>query len=141
MLADFYRSLDPSKKTASVLFPLTLLKFLICLTICLACYDPTQPIFIGERYGYGMNTGGGYPYITGGGGMLFSKAAVKAWKDGNCNCPAPNSPDDMMIGMCMVNMEVPIVHRNNFHQARPDDYRYICLFLTSDIKNTVTKLF
>ena len=46
----------------------------------LACYDPTKPVAIGERYGYGLNTDRGYPYLTGGGGMLFSRAAVEAWK-------------------------------------------------------------
>ena len=54
---------------------------------CKACYDPDVPVFIGERYGYGLNTGDGYPYITGGGGMLFSKAAVDAWIRNNCKCP------------------------------------------------------
>ena len=45
-----------------------------------ACYDSTKPVAIGERYGYGLNTDRGYPYLTGGGGMLFSRAAVEAWK-------------------------------------------------------------
>ena len=45
-----------------------------------ACYDSSKPIAIGERYGYGLNTGRGYPYLTGGGGMLFSRAAVESWK-------------------------------------------------------------
>lgn len=85
-----------------------------------ACYDPSKPVFIGERYGYNLNKRG-YPYITGGGGMLFSKAAVDEWKKLECKCPTPDSPDDMMIGMCYTN-HVPIVHSNLFHQARPDDY-------------------
>ena len=93
------------------------------LKMCaLACYDANEPVFIGERYGYGLNTGRGYPYITGGGGMLFSRAAVMAWKNGNCRCPSPDSPDDMMIGSCLSRFG-KIVHLNNFHQARPDDYR------------------
>lgn len=33
----------------------------------LSCYDPNEPVFLGERYGYGLGTGG-YSYITGGGG-------------------------------------------------------------------------
>lgn len=86
-----------------------------------ACYDGNQPLFIGERYGYGLNTGHGYPYVTGGGGMLFSRGAVKAWKSHNCHCPTADSPDDMMIGMCLTRA-ASIVHLNNFHQARPDDY-------------------
>ena len=55
----------------------------------LACYDHKKPVFIGERYGYGLNTGNGYPYITGGGGMLFSRAAVEQWKKNGCQCPQP----------------------------------------------------
>ena len=90
--------------------------------IILACYDANEPVFIGERYGYGLNTGKGYPYITGGGGMLFSRKAVEMWKVKKCSCPGPDSPDDMLIGMCFT-PNVPIVHMNNFHQARPADYR------------------
>jgi UDP-glucose:O-linked fucose beta-1,3-glucosyltransferase len=65
-----------------------------------ACYNPEEPVFIGERYGYNLNKGHGYPYITGGGGMLFSRAAVEEWKKLGCKCPAPDTPDDMMIGLC-----------------------------------------
>ena len=90
-----------------------------------ACYDPETPVFIGERYGYNLNSHRGYPYITGGGGMLFSRGAVKKWKTLGCKCPAPDTPDDMMIGLCYHNGGVPIVHLNNFHQARPDDYRFV----------------
>ena len=39
---------------------------------------------IGERYGYGLNTGRGYPYLTGGGGMLLSRAAVEVWQTEAC---------------------------------------------------------
>ena len=72
-----------------------------------------------------MNKGHGYPYITGGGGTLFSRAAVEEWKKLGCKCPAPDTPDDMMIGLCFHNGGVPLVHLNNFHQARPNDYRFI----------------
>ena len=34
----------------------------------LACYDPTEPVALGERYGYGVNANYGYDYVTGGGG-------------------------------------------------------------------------
>ncbi|KAJ8785602.1 hypothetical protein J1605_007199 [Eschrichtius robustus] len=33
----------------------------------LSCYDASEPVFLGERYGYGLGTGG-YSYVTGGGG-------------------------------------------------------------------------
>lgn len=34
----------------------------------LSCYNPSEPVILGERYGYGLGSGGGYSYITGGGG-------------------------------------------------------------------------
>ncbi|XP_044872421.1 beta-1,3-glucosyltransferase isoform X7 [Mauremys mutica] len=42
----------------------------------LSCYDPNEPVFLGERYGYGLGTGG-YSYITGGGGVLPSPCIKK----------------------------------------------------------------
>lgn len=33
----------------------------------LSCYDADGPVLLGERYGYGLGTGG-YSYVTGGGG-------------------------------------------------------------------------
>lgn len=35
--------------------------------LLLSCYDPSEPVCLGERYGYGLSQGG-YSYITGGGG-------------------------------------------------------------------------
>ena len=64
----------------------------------LACYDSDEPVAIGERYGYGLNTGRGYPYLTGGGGMLLSRGAVKVWKSAGCRCPQDDAPDDMQLG-------------------------------------------
>ena len=37
------------------------------LQALLSCYDPSEPLCLGERYGYGLSQGG-YSYITGGGG-------------------------------------------------------------------------
>lgn len=37
------------------------------LQVLLSCYDPSEPVCLGERYGYGLSQGG-YSYITGGGG-------------------------------------------------------------------------
>ncbi|CAB1347454.1 unnamed protein product, partial [Coregonus sp. 'balchen'] len=36
------------------------------LQMLLSCYDPSEPVCLGERYGYGLGQGG-YSYITGGG--------------------------------------------------------------------------
>ncbi|XP_078786005.1 beta 3-glucosyltransferase a isoform X3 [Oryzias latipes] len=40
------------------------------LQALLSCYDPSEPVSLGERYGYGLSQGG-YSYITGGGGTHF----------------------------------------------------------------------
>lgn len=37
------------------------------LQALLSCYDSSEPVCLGERYGYGLGQGG-YSYITGGGG-------------------------------------------------------------------------
>ena len=37
------------------------------LQALLSCYNPAEPVCLGERYGYGLSQGG-YSYITGGGG-------------------------------------------------------------------------
>ncbi|KAH9491498.1 Beta-1,3-glucosyltransferase [Bulinus truncatus] len=87
----------------------------------LACYNPHQPVALGERYGYALARGGGYDYITGGGGMVFSQSVVKVLSS-NCRCYTDDSPDDMTLGMCLKSAGVPVTHSRFFHQARPDDY-------------------
>lgn len=82
----------------------------------LSCYDSSEAIALGERYGYST-----YDYITGGGGMVFSRKCVEMIVH-NCGCPANDSPDDMIIGMCLLRIGIPIIHSPLFHQARPDDY-------------------
>lgn len=42
----------------------------------LSCYNPEERIALGEKYGFAMSTSHGYSYITGGGGMVFSKVLV-----------------------------------------------------------------
>ena len=41
------------------------------LQILLSCYNPSEPVCLGERYGYGLSQGG-YSYITGGGGWVLT---------------------------------------------------------------------
>jgi len=89
----------------------------------LACYDPSEPILLGERYGYGINYQGyGYEYITGGGGMILSRRGVEMLMESGCSCSSDNSPDDMWLGMCFRNMDIPTIHSPSFHQARPIEY-------------------
>nr|XP_042698759.1 beta-1,3-glucosyltransferase isoform X2 [Chrysemys picta bellii] len=104
----------------------------------LSCYDPNEPVFLGERYGYGLGTGG-YSYITGGGGvlpspcikkkcvevrdkMVFSREAIQKLLASKCQCYSNDAPDDMVLGMCFSGLGIPITHCPLFHQARPMDY-------------------
>ncbi|XP_074072197.1 beta-1,3-glucosyltransferase isoform X1 [Macrotis lagotis] len=87
----------------------------------LSCYESSEPVFLGERYGYGLGTGG-YSYITGGGGMVFSREAVRRLLSSKCRCYSNDAPDDMVLGMCFSGLGVPVTHSPLFHQARPVDY-------------------
>ncbi|EYC42131.1 hypothetical protein Y032_0541g3179 [Ancylostoma ceylanicum] len=89
----------------------------------LSCYGKDEKVILGERYGYGFSNSGrdGYDYPTGGSGMVFSSSAAKTIVS-DCECPAHDSPDDMIIGICARRSGVVIVHSAAFHQARPVDY-------------------
>ncbi|XP_022430311.1 beta-1,3-glucosyltransferase isoform X8 [Delphinapterus leucas] len=87
----------------------------------LSCYDASEPVFLGERYGYGLGTGG-YSYVTGGGGMVFSREAIRRLLASKCRCYSNDAPDDMVLGMCFSGLGVPVTHSPLFHQARPVDY-------------------
>ncbi|XP_058490835.1 beta 3-glucosyltransferase a [Solea solea] len=91
------------------------------LRALLSCYDPSDPVCLGERYGYGLSQGG-YSYITGGGGMVFSREAVVQLLNSGCKCYSNDAPDDMVLGMCLNALGLPVTHSPLFHQARPEDY-------------------
>uniref|UniRef100_A0A8C1FD75 Beta 3-glucosyltransferase a n=1 Tax=Cyprinus carpio carpio TaxID=630221 RepID=A0A8C1FD75_CYPCA len=91
------------------------------LQALLSCYDSSEPVCLGERYGYGLGQGG-YSYITGGGGMVFSREAVVQLLASGCKCYSNDAPDDMVLGMCLNALRVPVTHSPLFHQARPEDY-------------------
>jgi UDP-glucose:O-linked fucose beta-1,3-glucosyltransferase len=63
----------------------------------------------------------GYNYITGGGGIIFNLKTVKTIVK-SCSCPSPDSPDDMVIGACLKQLEIEPIHSTLFHQARSKDY-------------------
>ena len=90
----------------------------------LHCFDPDENIHLGQKYGYRVALGThGYDYVTGGGGMIFSRKLVDLIiQSGRCSCPRPDDPDDMHLGICMSNLGLKIVHSPRFHQARPEDY-------------------
>lgn len=90
----------------------------------LACYDPSEVIIMGERYGYAVNiNNNGYAYPTGGGGMILSRGAVHEiiTKD-ICKCMTTNSPDDMWLGSCASQLRHPVIHSNSLHQAQAREY-------------------
>ncbi|KAL3856690.1 hypothetical protein ACJMK2_011415 [Sinanodonta woodiana] len=87
----------------------------------LACYDSSQSLAVGERYGYNVVSGIGYSYITGGGGMIFSNKMAQKFA-AECPCPRDDSPDDMILGLCLKRFGIPVTHTPYLHQARPNDY-------------------
>ncbi|KAF4082077.1 hypothetical protein AMELA_G00147590 [Ameiurus melas] len=87
----------------------------------LRCYNPNEAVSIGERYGYTLSKGG-YSYITGGGGMVFSRVAVLKILSSGCGCYSPDAPDDMVLGRCLNTLGLSVTHSPQFHQARPNDY-------------------
>lgn len=87
----------------------------------LSCYDPKDAVSLGERYGYGL-VQNGYSYPTGGAGMVLSRVAVSEIISSGCRCYSLDAPDDMELGMCLKNLNIPVIHSPLFHQARPDDY-------------------
>ena len=96
---------------------------LSALVKLLNCYNSDDPIVLGERYGYGLTSARGYSYITGGGSMVMSRGAIKAWVEKDCRCHTIDSPDDMVLGQCFsYSVGAPVVHSPRFHQARPQDY-------------------
>lgn len=84
----------------------------------LTCYDNTDLLALGERYGYNVYNTRGYNYITGGGGIVFSRPLLnKLTENGVCECPSINTPDDMYLGICIARLGVPITHSPLFHQV------------------------
>ncbi|XP_017271828.1 beta 3-glucosyltransferase a [Kryptolebias marmoratus] len=120
ILQRFLSSAVPNTKWLVIVDDDTLIS-LPRLRVLLSCYDPSEPVCLGERYGYGLSQGG-YSYITGGGGMVFSREAVVQILNSGCKCYSNDAPDDMVLGMCLNSLRLPITHSPLFHQARPEDY-------------------
>lgn len=91
----------------------------------IACYPTDEPVILGQRYGYKAQEGG-YNYVTGGGGKIINRVAVKALTEGledGCSCPSVDTPEDMHIfGICAKRANIPINHSGRMFQARPLDY-------------------
>lgn len=96
----------------------------------LTCYNSTKPVALGERYGYNVHNSRGYNYITGGGGMVFSRTLLEQLTEpGICECPSINAPDDMFLGLCIAGLGVSVTHSPLFHQVKQE---YLC---TTIIRN------
>lgn len=80
-------------------------------------FDPSTDIYLGERYGYQLLSRYGFNYITGGAGIVFSLSAIEKLVE-SCRCPAPTSPDDMILALCLQKMDVEPMHSSRFHQVR-----------------------
>lgn len=88
----------------------------------IGCFDKSEYIYLGERYGYDLfSEDSGYNYITGGGSIVFNLKTVRKIVE-SCSCPSPSSPDDMIIASCLKQFEIEPIHSTLFHQARPKDY-------------------
>uniref|UniRef100_A0A3P8VGH5 Beta 3-glucosyltransferase a n=1 Tax=Cynoglossus semilaevis TaxID=244447 RepID=A0A3P8VGH5_CYNSE len=97
------------------------------LRALLSCYDPSGPVGLGERYGYGLSQGVSmsiyiYPYIYIHFTYIFLYTAVVQLLNSGCKCYSNDAPDDMVLGMCLNALRIPVTHSPLFHQARPEDY-------------------
>ncbi|XP_067364274.1 beta 3-glucosyltransferase a isoform X2 [Channa argus] len=54
--------------------------------------------------------------------MVFSREAVVRLLNSGCKCYSNDAPDDMVLGMCLNALGLPVTHSPLFHQARPEDY-------------------
>lgn len=80
-------------------------------------FDASTDIYLGERYGYQLLSRYGFNYITGGAGIVFSLSVIEKLVE-SCRCPAPTSPDDMILALCLQKMDVEPMHSSRFHQVR-----------------------
>ncbi|KAH8413962.1 hypothetical protein KR009_008472 [Drosophila setifemur] len=87
----------------------------------LSCYNHTELVYLGQRYGYRLHAPDGFNYHTGGAGILLSMPLVRLIVE-RCSCPSPNAPDDMILGYCLQTLGVASVPVAGMHQARPQDY-------------------
>lgn len=88
----------------------------------LACYNASEDLYLGERYGYQLlDEVQGYNYVTGGGGLVLTRSTLSKLSQ-YCRCPAAASPDDMILASCLTRFRIVATHSALFHQARPLDY-------------------
>jgi len=49
--------------------------------------------------------------------MVFSREAVVQLLASGCKCYSNDAPDDMVLGMCLNALRVPVTHSPLFHQV------------------------
>ena len=49
--------------------------------------------------------------------MVFSREAVTRLMGSGCKCYSDDAPDDMVLGMCLNALALPITHSSLFHQV------------------------
>lgn len=100
----------------------------------LACYHSDQPILLGEAYGYYAERAvGSTTYITGGGSMVLSRAAVERIVSSGQQCSSISAPDDMFLGGIAKQLDIDIIHSPLFHQAQPSTFHPDILSLQTPI--------
>ncbi|KAL7740663.1 hypothetical protein ACLKA6_000036 [Drosophila palustris] len=102
------------------------------LSALLSCYNHTEHIYLGERYGYRLYAPDGFNYHTGGAGIVLSVPLLRLIVE-HCSCPAASAPDDMILGYCLQALGVPALHASGLHQARPQDYAPELLHLNAPV--------
>ena len=94
------------------------------------CYDKDdgEKVALGERFGFRVNGPGkqiGSDFLVGGSSMVFNIDLVEHMVDSShnlCTCEHPGYPDDIHLGECLFRLNVSLVHHDQFHQVRPEDY-------------------
>ena len=88
----------------------------------LSCHEAREEaLILGEKYGFSQISGQGYPFITGGGGIVMSRKAVEILIKANLYC-APGTPDDMWLGMFGNAYGIHFINYQNFHQSTAVTY-------------------
>lgn len=54
--------------------------------------------------------------------MVFSREAVVRLLDSGCKCYSNDAPDDMVLGMCLNALGLPVTHSPLFHQVRTQSH-------------------
>lgn len=106
-----------------------------------------SPLYMGDRYGYGQiadlatKTTTSYSYISGGGGIVLDREAVRIIMEcETCRCLRPEEPDDMALGRWFKRLGIDAAHHVGFHQAHPLDYHPVYLSVNHGLRASFHRL-